>query len=123
MLVDHNDVDDSGHGGRVLTTGTIYNNGSCEYRLGIAWWDSPSAASSYTGIAGFTAVVGAYLTDSSPFFDTNLNPIALDESGWTEFTEQPKIWNEHGDWRNNLGSMSNASDAGNVHVAPAERPV
>lgn len=123
FLIDHIDADDTGYGSRVLTTGTIYNDSRIDYRLGIAWWDAPSAATSFTGQCNATGLHNTYITDSTLFFNPDNTLKELDESGWTEWGTQPKIWNEHGDLRNNLGSWGNAGSYGNIHVAPAERPV
>lgn len=118
LFVDGVDADDATFSERVAPVIGTITTSNMTWRLGVAWWANTSY---FTGNLGFVGYAGAYLTDPSVFFDSNNNPIKVDESTWEAWGgNQPFLWNEHGDIRNNKGSFGAFNGLGNRQAVTDE---
>ena len=120
LMIDGEDGDDTTYTGRVApTTGTL----TTPTGFTIA---GRFASTAFNTLAefGFFGVDDQYLTNYFDFFDSNGYPIKQDETNWANsgWGSQPLVFNENGDWRNNVGSLGNATCYGanddGIFIAP-----
>lgn len=114
LIVDGQDVMDTGHVSHVLISGTI-GTISTDFIVG-AYLPGPS--NEFNGSHGFAGMSETYISDYNAFFTPDNQPIFQDTSDWasTGWGAQPRYWNPHGDFRNNLGSEGNATAFGQLLV-------
>ena len=111
LRMDGNDVNDTGHALHVLTTGTIANT-AVSYTENVGSNVIPDRH--FNGDIGYLGLrYDAYLTNWSDFMDGS-NPKELDESGWTEWGAQPRLWNQFGTMDDNKGSAGNMTENGTI---------
>jgi len=101
-IVDGVNADDTGHGSRTLTTGTLNTTQNAGLMIG------PTDARPLEGSMTFVGYDDQYITDYSLFFDSNNMPIFQDTTNWasTPWGAQPLLWHPHGNLALNQGSAS-----------------
>lgn len=99
-LIDGVSADDPAFPSRVLTTGTLAaGTGTTNY--GVAGYPS---AQYYTGKLGYLGIIDAELTNPEDFLFEGIYTKELDETTWTEFGAQPRVWHKYGQLTASLGT-------------------
>jgi hypothetical protein len=109
-LIDGVSADDLTFGSRVVTTGTLAS-GAGTTNYGVAGYPS---AQYYDGKLGYLGIIDAELTNPEDFFFEGLYTKELDETTWTEFGAQPRVWHKYGQLTASLGTEGVFTATGSI---------
>ena len=110
LIIDGNDVLDTGNAEHTLATGALPTAAGIIY-IGA---DNPIPSNNYLGDIGFFGIANSYLTNHSDFMSGS-SPIALDTTTWTEFGSQPLIFQDECNLGvENLGSTGTLTKNGTI---------